>query len=1049
MVTSVLFDLPVRTTVETEATSSYTFYTNGTSITTFYDGAVDNSHSGLYGGTNLASGNTYTPIRRIMYISDAQEKCGSFDVLTYTDDNSNVDWTYQTTTYNGVKTNVTRTVDMVSNSKYTFSTILLQFVPNSPTTTVNYAHTEGGNPIKIANNSIEVDNFSNYTSAELSEDTFIDVTAGTAKDGYLYIGWLSATGTKKTRNYNITTAQGYNSGNGGTFTATYAKKYPITYQVASGSDGTISPNGDDYYAYWKANQQYVKDALDYSTDGKSIQGATVTGIDTSAYKIEWHRTDTDEVVSEDWNFIPSDTLIEEMLSNDVEPVFEAKLIKRITVNYIQGGVGKNRLNGAGANATITAVNNPSYYYIGLEDSEQIDFSPSTASDTNANDWIYWQDDNGIKIISGYNTAEVTLETIKNYISAYPEVSVINLTATSKRTNFSVQNENSLGDEAGSFTFAGNNRIMQLIDGGIKLNNKVTVADKPENGYTFDHWEISTDNRGNVAVGNAKTLETLSGVTRDDFLNNSSYTVIACYKTTTQTLTFTSVNYGYGNIQLGEADPETTVTVEVEYDKNASGIITAKPVEGARFKQWNWTNTNGDSGVIADQTINLAEVFKNVKYDYNIKADYEVESGYTEIRYEVVNIDNNICYPVELTCDGVTVKDTRSKNNSNNGTSLIQPVISEIVKFGDDAKGCVAYVSPDKFEDDNTYTYVAWKAPNNRYIFSDNITEVKPTAQEIKTRTNDYTTSVITFQAEGRQTKNYYILAMIDPDILDDTGIYYEGIAKNQLTNGVLFLGADKNGSTVPTQGDLDSNGFRVFGGKIYTKNDTTVFNQQSKSIGNVRLELPDGYELDYWSFNGENLTDKLIEYHGNHTTATADEALAAVIDDILSVGGTNSDLYLQEHKYNYLVAHIKCKINIEKTYDEAPTGFGNPAFTYRITGIRASDGQKVDYTVMINDFNDNKGTASINVPQGTYTITEISTIRYSQVNGYGRENDDDKTGKTIVTPGNSDGNNADSIFVKFDSGAGIADVKFENKLSNYGKRSYSDSKVNHINIPKS
>ena len=64
-----------------------------------------------------------------------------------------------------------------------------------------------------------------------------------------------------------------------------------------------------------------------------------------------------------------------------------------------------------------------------------------------------------------------------------------------------------------------------------------------------------------------------------------------------------------------------------------------------------------------------------------------------------------------------------------------------------------------------------------------------------------------------------------------------------------------------------------------------------------------------------------------------------------------------------------------------------------------------------------------------YSVDDKSKLKVSE--------NDDTNGKTEVN----------GFTVTFNQGGGIAEAAFINDLKNYGKRSYSDSKVNTIPIP--
>ena len=126
-------------------------------------------------------------------------------------------------------------------------------------------------------------------------------------------------------------------------------------------------------------------------------------------------------------------------------------------------------------------------------------------------------------------------------------------------------------------------------------------------------------------------------------------------------------------------------------------------------------------------------------------------------------------------------------------------------------------------------------------------------------------------------------------------------------------------------------------------------------------------------------------------------------------------------------------ITIRKAVNDVYEPFGEQSFLFEITGTDVAGDTHTYHTQVILTGKNGETTVE-NIPQGTYTITEISGIRY-ELRSVQPIKNAKRSGKTaIVTLTSITGNNAE--------------VEFRNTVTDYGNESHTAIVVNRMEAPE-
>ena len=942
---------------------------------------------------------------------------------------------------------------------------------------------------------------------------YIDGVTVVEKNGYKFTGWYEdGSDTPISTEYTfVPTGDQIKST---TYTAKFKKD--IYFAVADTNKGTVSydkvtlENGE-----WKTSSGKTidKNSGDYSFPlATGINGYTFDG---------WY-TNKDSVTGKLSGKMSGQNPLKYSDSNTIDKLkamadgatLYAAFKKDYTINYTFDnayGCAKTRNLGGGRNSTVssTADKKTGYYTEVYTDSDTADNMIKGAVLTRNQDysvntsWVSWRIGSGAnqQIISFSTTEAVVGKTdIESYIKLHPSETTITVDSYETRSWINVMNNPDQTD-AGAITASNVIRIDFTSDSTAKIEKAFSTKPDTANGYAFKNWYIIGDS-GEIhefgAESSSISANTVLNLPLSDFLKASEnkdtamYTVYANYKEGSNTLTFKTGNSDYGNITLNETTDDS-VSLQTAFKQTASGTVSANAVTGLKFSYWESSRGRDMTGFGSSFDLSALGTIEN---DEVFTAYYKADDGYVVIRYVVSDINNNINYPVTLSMDGKTVSNL-TQYGDGNAPEGSQPYIFEIVREGEEAKGCTATVQNVKDSSGNQYRFMGW-VQENLYLFSED-NYFQPTGRYLQDTLNDTSDGIITYYAEGRQTKNFYLTVQYGTNVGDGSNIYSTATQHKKDKNGNDVL--DENGKVVyePQRATAVTNviqfiGYAVIGtdGKVESVVPFKNLNGSNANYGFVPgAQIPDGYENDYWEIIGTNKTDKfdstLFSYNSNAVFGfdlleanssgsnrynyTGQFAVKNVEKSTgIDAGGTafRQDIrdWVAEYMYDsvgtgdeyshsiILKLYLKekpCTLTVTKTVDEKPVGFGCPSFVFKLSGTEYTNYSHVDYTRAIatdentvwtknaNGTYTCEITATFSVPRGRYTLSEVDTVRYS-VDDKSKlkvSENDDTNGKTEVN----------GFTVTFNQGGGIAEAAFINDLKNYGKRSYSDSKVNTIPIP--
>ena len=634
---------------------------------------------------------------------------------------------------------------------------------------------------------------------------------------------------------------------------------------------------------------------------------------------------------------------------------------------------------------------------------------------------------------------------------------------------------------GSIKYTDSDGTYTYYDETILPSATGTLTATPSNSsQLFDYWEIISPN-GSVDVSQKVPMLNLTTLNPDDDTK-----IIAHYKSAFS-ITVEQNNDEYGNILFQNATSSQTIN-SVTTLSESTGTLTANPKEGFALENWSVKYSNGNVEYFTEETIDLSTI--GADNGTSITANYKIADGWVMIRYEVIDTKNNIRYPIKLK---FADDDEDNAIGSYAATNNEMPVLTEMVNVGagNEAVGCEALMLSEKYPDTYYYKFIGWQEETG-YIFQEDSMIFKPTGKYLYDRVGNTTDNIITYQAHARQTKNFYIVTQYGESIegytIYDARASWTSATWSQapITNSLTYIGYVEIGE----DGNIAAvHPFKNYDEKTNKETDVNFYIVPG-------AELPLGYTFQYWELTGtdkkdildsskfsvssltfrldsENyLTKDLIrptssyKYNGTYraegeTAASAGNGDAAYRQDIkdwataymLSSLG-KGDEYSHTILLKCYVEPTDCVIEITKHIDEAPEGFGNPQFIFKVEGRETINYTTLDQTKMTQVWSADGTTATIRfvVPKGEYVVTEVDTLRYtlSSVEGVANSPGDDPKPKnkteidsrTTIVP-----NDSGTVKVTFQTGNGKAELTFDNTLSNHGKRSYSDSKVNTITIP--
>lgn len=1105
-VTSVIWDFPIKTGFETSAADTVTVYYTVNGIAknvgaTLYYGADATTYTSEIVVDDPVSGNDH----RFYSFHVDVELNGDSRVVRRVGGNTTginqVGWYYDkslvtTSNYNYPQV---RPVGIKGDMTFTF-----MYEPSDPTTHIKYEPTEGGT---IIGGTIPIFDYTttggaagNRTYASdyiYSGGTYITGATAVEEDGYKFTGWYDEANNLVCEDANFTPSGDYIKT--ATYTAKFAKIIPITYTTTDPDNVTLTASTTDYYIVGAddSEQAHISDnavAIAVPPNANALRTNAVywvnqqnEGLALGGTTTDANNNKTEEIAATlDKTIIISEIKKALQENSDLDnytftAIFSKYYTKKITWDINGGNYGSNSPQNSGNSWINFNVSNGK-----VTISHR---NTATAKDGGKFDkWVVKGDNNSYdysdstgNIGGTYNPNMPWTDFIKadNYtvISYFSEI-VINVNIE--------QDDN----ENGSIKYNGT-----TISTPTTLKNPIgTLTATPANGsLLFDYWEIVSPDG---AVDVSKKDPSLDLTT----LNPDDDTKITAHYKSSFSITVEQNNDDYGSMLYQNGNTSQTIN-SVTTLSESTGTLTAQPKEGFALVNWSVKYPNGNEVSFTDETIDLSTI--GADNGTSITANYKIADGWVQIIYEVVNTGNTINYPVKLKfidSDDSTLVGDYSRTNST------MPYLTEIVHVsaGEEAKGVEAVMKDPKtkYDDDQYYKFMGWEEENG-YLFTEE-TSFKPSKDYLEYCVENGTYSLI-YRAESRQTKNFYLVVQYNENIDDGSNIYNthytssNGLTRTTpITSVIQYIGY----AVINSDGTVGE----IHSFKEMTKdNNGNVIDKQSDYAFIPGAQIPLGYKFDYWEITGTgakytfdsqyfnyslntNHSKNLVEanksgtkytYAGNLGRQEYLNSKSDFNDRKRYVGGDafREDIrdWAENYMYNsigtgdsyshtiYLTCYVEpmdCVIEITKHIDEAPEGFGQPQFIFKVEGRETTNYTTLDQTKMTQEWSADGKTATVKfvVPKGEYVVTEVDSLRYSQSDAYGVANSPgdnaDKLNKTeidsrtTIVP-NVSGSNTGSISVTFLTGNGKAELTFDNKLSNHGKRSYSDSNVNHIGVGSS